>query len=74
MTVCLLARRIFDDGRTLVWDRAFYIDALNVFVVTLTAFVGLTTSIFSRPYMRVEFKRERVASAAVPARIPRTDE
>ena len=28
--------------------------ALNVFLVTLTAFVGLTTAIFSRPYMRVE--------------------
>jgi hydrogenase-4 component F len=27
---------------------------LNVFLVALTAFVGLTTSIFSRPYMRVE--------------------
>ena len=36
------------------WDREFYIDALNVFLVTLTAFVGLTTAIFSRPYMRVE--------------------
>jgi hydrogenase-4 component F len=32
----------------------FYIDPLNVFLVTLTAFVGLTTAIFSRPYMRVE--------------------
>ena len=38
----------------LVWEREFYIDPLNVFLVTLTAFVGLTTSIFSRPYMRVE--------------------
>ena len=32
----------------------FFIDALNVFLVALTAFVGLTTAIFSRPYMRVE--------------------
>ncbi len=35
-------------------DSEFFIDPLNVFLVTLTAFVGLTTSIFSRPYMRVE--------------------
>jgi hydrogenase-4 component F len=27
---------------------------LNVFLVALTAFVGFTTSLFSRPYMRVE--------------------
>jgi len=30
----------------------FRIDALNVYLLVLTAFVGLTTSIFSRPYMR----------------------
>jgi hydrogenase-4 component F len=41
-------------GTEFVWDQQFYIDPLNVFLVTLTAFVGLTTSIFSRPYMRVE--------------------
>jgi hydrogenase-4 component F len=31
---------------------SFHVDAFNVYLVTLTAFVGLTTSIFSRPYMR----------------------
>ncbi len=30
----------------------FRIDAFNVYLVVLTAFVGLTTAIFSRPYMR----------------------
>lgn len=30
----------------------FRVDAFNVYLVALTAFVGLTTSIFSRPYMR----------------------
>ncbi|CAG9187036.1 hydrogenase 4 subunit F [Cupriavidus pinatubonensis] len=49
-----LAAQIVSDGPLLVWRREFYIDALNVFLVALTAFVGLTTSIFSRPYMRVE--------------------
>ena len=32
----------------------FFVDPLNVFLVALTAFVGLTTAIFSRPYMRIE--------------------
>ncbi len=45
----------------LAWDVAvagevaglsFRVDAFNVYLVVLTAFVGLTTSIFSRPYMR----------------------
>jgi len=30
----------------------FHIDAFNVYLVVLTAFIGVTTSIFSRPYMR----------------------
>jgi hydrogenase-4 component F len=51
---CVLAAEVIAGGPLLLWDRHFYIDALNVFLVTLTAFVGLTTSIFSRPYMRVE--------------------
>ncbi|MGB7990764.1 MAG: hydrogenase 4 subunit F [Candidatus Methylophosphatis roskildensis] len=41
-------------GPELLWGDQFYIDPLNVFLVALTAFVGLTTAIFSRPYMRVE--------------------
>ena len=31
---------------------SFRIDAFNVYLLALTAFVGMTTSIFSRPYMR----------------------
>jgi hydrogenase-4 component F len=30
----------------------FRVDAFNVYLIVLTAFVGLTTSIFSRPYMQ----------------------
>ncbi len=41
-------------GPQFALDQQFFIDPLNVFLVTLTAFVGFTTSIFSRPYMRVE--------------------
>ncbi len=51
---CALTADVVAGGPQLLWDRHFYIDPLNVFLVTLTAFVGLTTAIFSRPYMRVE--------------------
>ncbi len=51
---CVMTVQVINDGPAFVWDKQFFIDPLNVFLVTLTAFVGLTTSIFSRPYMRVE--------------------
>ena len=50
----LTARDDLSGGPLFAWNRAFFIDPLNVFLVTLTAFVGLTTALFSRPYMRVE--------------------
>jgi hydrogenase-4 component F len=45
---------VISNGPLFAWNREFYIDPLNVFLVTLTSFVGLTTAIFSRPYMRIE--------------------
>ena len=54
VAACVLTAQIISGGPLFVWDREFFIDPLNVFLVTLTAFVGLTTAIFSRPYMRVE--------------------
>ncbi|MCL4744895.1 MAG: hydrogenase 4 subunit F [Burkholderiaceae bacterium] len=51
---CLLATTVASRGPYLVWADEFFIDPLNVFLVVLTAFVGLTTALFSRPYMRVE--------------------
>ena len=54
LAACALTVEVVAEGPRLLWEHHFYIDALNVFLVTLTAFVGLTTSIFSRPYMRVE--------------------
>ncbi len=40
----------------------FYVDAFNVYLIALTTFVGLTTSIFSRTYMHHEFEIGRVTS------------
>jgi hydrogenase-4 component F len=39
----------------------FFVDAFNVFLVALTAFVGFTTSVFSRVYMRVEHERGKLS-------------
>jgi len=54
IAACALTAEVISLGPLFAWDRAFFIDPLNVFIVTLTAFVGLTTALFSRPYMRVE--------------------
>ncbi|MGB0128034.1 MAG: hydrogenase 4 subunit F [Rhodocyclaceae bacterium] len=49
-----LTARIVADGPLFAFHKQLFIDPLNVFLVTLTAFVGFTTAVFSRPYMRVE--------------------
>jgi hydrogenase-4 component F len=51
---CVLTAQVINEGPQFAGDKQFFIDPLNVFLVTLTTFVGLTTSIFSRPYMRIE--------------------
>lgn len=60
IAACVLTVQIIEGGPLLVWGNEFYIDALNVFLVSLTAFVGFTTSIFSRPYMRIERDRGKM--------------
>jgi len=55
-----LTVRVFVDGPLLVLDRQFFVDSFNVFLVALTAFVGFTTAIFSRPYMRIEQEHGRL--------------
>ena len=54
LAACWLTVGVIDNGPLTALDKQFFIDPLNVFLVTLTAFVGMTTAIFSRPYMRVE--------------------
>src|SRR5215813_1071935 len=63
LAACALTARIVTDGNLLLAHEQFFIDPFNVFLVTLTAFVGLTTSLFSRPYMRVEMEHGRVGEA-----------
>ena len=49
-----LAANIVANGPSTFFSHYFFLDSLNVFIAGLTAFVGLTTALFSRPYMRVE--------------------
>jgi hydrogenase-4 component F len=60
---CALTVRVIDVGALTVADEQFFIDPFNVFLVTLTSFVSLTTSLFSRPYMRIEREHRRVGPA-----------
>jgi hydrogenase-4 component F len=46
----VLALQVADAGQ--VTAMSFHVDAFNVYLLVLTAFVGMTTSVFSRPYMR----------------------
>ena len=54
LAASLLVARVVRNGPLLVGHEQFFVDSFNVFLVALTAFVGFTTAIFSRPYMRIE--------------------
>ena len=55
-----LVARVVADGPVTVAGDQFFIDSLNVFLVALTAFVAMTTAMFSAPYMRIECDHGRV--------------
>ena len=59
-TSLLLAVDIFNSGVMITPGGMFYIDPFNVYLILVNALVGLTTSIFSRPYMAHELKIGRV--------------
>lgn len=58
----VLALEVFDNGPLLSPGKFFYVDAFNVYLLVLTAFVATTTAIFSRPYMDHELAQGRVNS------------
>jgi hydrogenase-4 component F len=61
----LLVKRVIEEGSISALEEQFFIDSLNVFLVALTAFVAMTTSLFSRPYMRIERSHGRVSDAGM---------
>jgi hydrogenase-4 component F len=57
-----LTVRVVSLGPLTVLHEWFFVDAFNVFLVALTAFVAFTTAIFSRVYMRVEQDRGKLSA------------
>src|SRR4030042_790416 len=49
-----LALKVYYGGPMLAGGKFFFIDAFSVYLTVLTAFVSMTTAIFSRRYMRRE--------------------
>jgi hydrogenase-4 component F len=58
-----LTVRVVRDGPLFAFGEQFFVDSLNVFLVALTAFVSMTTSMFSRPYMRIEQDHGKLTGA-----------
>ena len=54
IAAAVLTISIVSEGPITAFGEQFFIDSFNVFLVALTAFVGFTTALFSRPYMRIE--------------------
>ena len=58
-----LTIRVVENGPLLALGNQFLVDPFNVFLVALTAFVGFTTAVFSRPYMAIEEQHGRLNPA-----------
>ncbi len=65
ITSFILAVEIFYSGSIITPSNFFYVDAFNVYLVLLNSFVGLTTAVFSGPYMAHEQKIGRVKDAGM---------
>ena len=65
VAAALLVKRVIEEGSISALEEQFFIDSLNVFLVALTAFVSMTTALFSRPYMRIERSHGRVSDAGM---------
>ena len=69
LAASLLVVRVICNGPLLVGHEQFFVDPFNVFLVALTAFVGLTTAIFSRP-VHAYRRTSRPAQCPAPAPLP----
>ena len=50
----VLGLQVYEQGPILALDNFFFVDAFSIYLSVLTAFVSMTTAIFSRRYMRRE--------------------
>jgi hydrogenase-4 component F len=55
-----LALQVYDRGSFMAGGKFFFVDAFNIYLAVLTAFVSMTTAVFSRRYMRREREHGRV--------------
>jgi hydrogenase-4 component F len=62
LSALALTARIVSQGPMAAGRELFFVDAFNVFLVALTAFVGFTTALFGRVYMRVEQDRGKLTA------------
>jgi hydrogenase-4 component F len=60
VAAALLAVRVVDEGTIVALREQLFVDPFNVFLVALTAFVAMTTTIFSRSYMLNELTHGRL--------------
>ena len=56
----VLALSVYEKGPIISGNGLFFVDAFSVYLAVLTAFVSMTTAVFSRRYMRVERSRGKV--------------
>jgi hydrogenase-4 component F len=61
----LLAVRVVREGALVAMNEALFVDPFNVFLVALTAFVAMTTALFSRPYMLNELAHGKVSAGSL---------
>jgi hydrogenase-4 component F len=62
IAAAMLTARVISEGALLAMGELFFVDSFNVFLVALTAFVAMTTALFSRPYMLNEMTHGRVTA------------
>ncbi|MEK7773287.1 MAG: hydrogenase 4 subunit F, partial [Deltaproteobacteria bacterium] len=61
----VLAVEVYEKGPMLAGGSFFFVDAFNVYLTVLTAFVSMTTAIFSRKYMSHERSHGKIGRSGM---------
>jgi formate hydrogenlyase subunit 3/multisubunit Na+/H+ antiporter MnhD subunit len=61
----VLALEVYRHGPIMAGGKFFYVDQFNVYLSVLTAFVSMTTAVFSRGYMQREREHGRIGSIRI---------
>ena len=60
-----LALQVYRQGPILAWNNFFFVDAFSVYLTVLTAFVSMTTAIFSRRWVRTGSPKMRMRLSSI---------